>query len=346
MGVKFMCPLEQAKVELNRLIKDYWDPEQWALPELYFEEVSMGDASISVAGLSSHLSGYGEVSASAVDLTGLSMRRAFFELIERLISISWETQWKFQHKTVRLVQENPFNEKTVSTELIFPSSDTPNRWRYSITNGVAAHTLEKKATLSAGRELVERDRLLRSWYGEILPIGLEVPVDSRIAFLSKSYEIEAYYFGENVIGIFGYPVEADVMPFIMGFGCGNDHLESVDKAIAEMIQRFVFLRTEKIPNREPEFTPTVAYHLDYFLYPPHVGLVRKWLSGETFSKKRTELSDLPVADSLKKQIFADLTPASMTGKISVVKAVSKARLPLIFGHPSWSKVTQSVHPIA
>ena len=85
----------------------------------------------------------------------------------------------------------------VPSAKLFPESDAPERWRYARSNGVALHADWSTACRRARWELAERDRVIRSWHGEIRPERLAIDVGTAPLGRAKSYDWRAYSFPEH-----------------------------------------------------------------------------------------------------------------------------------------------------
>ena len=227
------------------------------------------------------------------------------------------------------------------------------RQRYSLSNGVACHETWSQACEAALLELVERDRVLRSWYGigapprllDVVPESLE-PFSSR--YLISSCLLDGVSREEEpieVAGVFLFP-RSPQLPFAAGFAAGRSEVDALERAARETIQRVGFLWGEDISEVAPSFETTPEYHLDYFLYPPHQEQVRSWLEGRV-----AEPSGSGAPEPRTSEVsYADLTPSHLRGRLSVARAVGGGHLALVFGegHPSLSSdpVERPVHPVA
>jgi ribosomal protein S12 methylthiotransferase accessory factor YcaO len=240
---------------------------------------------------------------------------------------------------------------------VFPESREPEKWRPSRSNGVALHTSWSGACARAAGELVERDRVLRSWYGDsaparrVLPDAL-IPHGLRALAEWAAYELtapaRAVEQAWTVVVVVGVPL-AETTPIAYGFAAKRDAPQAVEAAAAEAVQRFGFLYGEEIPARTPEPSPTPDFHQEFFLHPPAHTLLRAWLdggpsgtpaTGDPHSRPRTEGGSW----------FADLTPLHLRGTLFVAKALCGHAEPLVFGEPAPHRTdadsSRRVHPIA
>ncbi len=148
------------------------------------------------------------------------LQRAFFELLERTCIIEAETGPSSVFPLLNL-EGTPKGEIT-RTEL-FPVNPFPERWRFSKSNGVAAHTSWPLACEAARLELIERDRILRSWYGEFMPSAANEFLTPELipASLRAHYEFQLFRFAHpleknpqtHVFALFGFPKDSLVREF-------------------------------------------------------------------------------------------------------------------------------------
>src|SRR5579883_1399615 len=171
---------------------------------------------------------------------------------------------------------------------VFPESPCPERWRYARSNGVALHRSWRGACDRAAAELVERDRVLRSWYGEIaprrralpdasVPNGLRAHADWIACELPARASAPGAARALSVVVVAGIPRQAST-PLVYGFGAGAG-ARAAARAASEAVQRFGFLFGEDIPREPPRPSPTPDFHQEFFLYPPSHELFVAWLDG-------------------------------------------------------------------
>src|SRR5262249_25030199 len=153
------------------------------------------------------------------------------------------------------------------------------------SNGVAVGPDLAAACRAAELELVERHRVLASWYGEATPRLLEMAdLDISIA-PAQHYVARAYAFTPEtagmpaVVGMFAFPREAEA-PFAMGLAAGAAFGEAIARAAAELRQCLGFLWGETIPTEEPSFATNVEFHQEWYLRPASHARLRAWLAGE------------------------------------------------------------------
>ncbi len=335
----------------DELCREYPLPTGWATPDLFAETVCINGVDICVAGFSTQNDKGEAVVGSAAALSESPIDRAYFELLERasLISVgrgvgrAWDVR---DESGTRIGSAKPSELSSVSPE--------PGRWRYALSNGVALGRSWRDACRRALWELIERDRILRSWYGEFEPVPIEIPFDLIPAGLGELYSFEAYSYREpegshsvHVIAMFGFPLSAEA-PLLCGFGARDTRALALSAAFGECLQRLGFLWGEQIPAAEPEFFPTAEFHQEWFLWPLTHDRVRAWLAGE-HTRVGPVLIDLPRQGGC--QSFVDITPTELQSRIFVAKGIPRGELALVFGkgHPSVSSRLPDalqVHPIA
>lgn len=315
---------------LRKAVSDFLFEETKGNLEVFQEDFQLGALHLEIIGLSIELKDGDEVVASAVGEPGLQFERALFELIERitLISLSKTAKSGTQFHWVG-THESSGEKKVFSNSEIFPQSYQPEKWIYSVTSGASAHKNFQLAATSARNELIERDRVLRSWFGEVQPILLEHVSSQNLYPFTSEFEIRFYTFGEGVVGVFGFPILKD-RPVLMGFGRSDDQDLAIQHAFREAIQRQVFLWEEPLRIECPQFRPHVDFHLDYYLQTNSCTRIKRWLDGHHDSiKSLVSVEEFhPIQESIW---FVDLTPASLNSKIKILKAISTQRIPLTFG---------------
>lgn len=297
-------------------------------PEVFQREFKLGSLHAAMIGLSLPDDKRGEITASAVGPLDSALTRAFFEL----------------HERVALLEPNDSLPERA------PLSAQPS-WTYSLSNGAAAHLNFEKAAEAAHRELIERDRVLRSWWGEFKPSPTRLLASPTTIALSEFYDLESYDFGESVAGVFGVPTEG-MRPLFLGFGCKGDLAASIDHAVHEGLQRIAFLwdepASEGTKHDDEDGSLSVDSHLTAYLSLETSDILRNWL---TCGHPKIRLK--PHAPNVIPR-FEDLTPPSLKGKLAVVRCLADDRMPLTFGrgHPWFADPKDPLardfplHPIA
>jgi len=320
-------------------------------PSLFTEAASLLGGTIHLAGVSSKI-GEETVCGSAAAVGDLPLDRAYFELLERVsvLRAMARTDATF---SVRGASGRRTGE--VGHARLFSSPESPS-WRAARSNGVAIGSSWESAARHAHWELLERDRVLRSWYGESAPRPICGP-DSLAHFpdrASLSYEIQAYELGSDhegvVAGVFAFPHGQE--PLSYGFAARSSRETAVSAAALECVQRLGFLWGEPVPTSDPEPAPCPDYHQEFYLVPANHRALRAWLSGEHVRFRGLlghpeggrEATSSPAGDA------ADLTPPELAGRLCVAKAIHADRVPLVFGrgHPWLCEVPPplAVHPLA
>jgi ribosomal protein S12 methylthiotransferase accessory factor YcaO len=323
------------------------------VPEPFFETLAVGDGVIHLAGVATASTRGDRVTGSAASACDPdeARARAYFELVERTALFDAAAD---APREVDLLDRAGRRIRTIATGEAFPVSPSPERWRLARSNGVAAHRTWEAACDGARAELVERDRVLRAWYGELsfapaplhaaaLPPGLAALTTWDARLLPAA----AGFVGDDlsVAVVVGFPTRADV-PLTIGFGAARGAEAATRAAAAEAVQRFGFLFGEAIPETPPEPSSTPDYHQEFFLYPPSHPLLRAWLDavGETPARS-------PAASGRSLEVgFVDVTPPALRDRLWVAKALCSAAEPLVFGEPAPHRAEvrgdRRVHPIA
>jgi ribosomal protein S12 methylthiotransferase accessory factor YcaO len=276
------------------------------------------------------------VLGAAVEPTESPARRAYLELLERAATMealsSKRDAWELRTRAGEAIEMRAASE-------IFPESGEPQRWRYARSNGVALHRDWSAACLRAFWELAERDRLLRSWYGEIAPVRVTRALEGSPLAATTSYEWTAHAFpeerdtfsrGVEVAMVVGFPIVQGA-PLVLGSGARPDREGAVAAATREALQGLAFLWGEALPKSEspPSIGPSPMHHLERFQWPAHHAMIRAWLEGAhvrlAASRERAE------EPRPKEVAFVDLTPQWLAGGMRVVKACCAAAVPLTFG---------------
>src|SRR5699024_10783813 len=113
----------------------------------------------------------------------------------------------------------------------------------------------RRAQKAAALELIERDRILRSWYGGPSPQATSLPHSIPLGELPRHYRIETYRFPKadseiEVGAVFGFPTHPEA-PFFCGFGASHSLEEALRHAFREGLQRMAFLWGEPVSGDEP-----------------------------------------------------------------------------------------------
>lgn len=321
-------------------------PEPWAAPEVVEDVIVADDVSIHRAGMSTLAPDGEEVSGSAAERSGSALPRARFELLERVSTVEAQRERRASYD---VFDEDGRPIVVCAADEVFPQSGAPDRWRFARTNGIALHVGWTAACQRALWELAERDRVLRSWYGEVAPVPVAVPRSALPP--TRSYEWRACSFPERregffssaieVAAVFGFPTR-DERPFLLGFGARPALDDALAAAVKEALQMLAFLWGEPAPAAEPAFEPTAMFHLDAFQVKARQAAVRRWLDGGHLPYRAL----LPAGAGAVG--FVDLTPGWLSGGLRVAKAVCADAVPLVFGDAPLARHLPPelrVHPI-
>ncbi len=312
-------------------------PSGWSLPEVVEDTILADGITLRRAGLSTRGAGGAEALGAAAEIMDSPIARSYFELLERVVLLD------AMHEPQPSYRAFSFDGRSMgrrSAAVVFPESGEPARWRFARSNGVALHEGWENACRRAAWELIERDRVLRSWYGELQPEPLPFPTRSPCSE-TKSYDWRAYGFprpanhtlgdGVLVAGVFGFPLHPSA-PLALGFGARATLDDAVDAAAREAMQQLAFLWGEPIPQEPPVFAPTPLYHIERFQCPSQHAVLRQWLDGE-HTRHQPKL-DSPLDGTVS---FVDLTPSWLSGGLRVVKALCPAAVSLAFGDPPYAR---------
>jgi hypothetical protein len=321
---------------------------RWDEPTVFSESVDIAGTRLHMYGFLTRDADGRRATGSAAALDAPPAARAYYELLERtsiLEAVHWESYRVFDS------MGRPFGD--VPREEVFPVDLQPTKLRYSYSNGVALRADWTAACRTAALELVERDRVLRSWYGEFPPRQVSLAPFDPPRVLSEIFVFEAHAFDPPslreqrlfVRGMFAFPTVPEA-PLVYGFAASDCPRLALAGAARECLQRLAFLWGESVPDSPPSFEPTAEYHQEVFLQPSMRERLRAWLAGEHIDGP---LSDRPVSPPEPTR-FADLTPPALAGSLSVARALPTLELGLAFGrgHPQLGDMPAEleVHPIA
>jgi hypothetical protein len=330
-------------VELSQWLSAYPLPKDWAVIEDCQVPFNKAGVSLHLTGLvAQNKLGQHALGSAASATYADSMPRAFFELLERLSIVEAENSPDLQYSALNEKGEQIGVRPSLDVMIPKLKSDL---WVLSRSNGVAAGPDFQSARRSAELELVERDRLIRSWYGEV-----GVQEISRLALpvypaeFARKYDFSVFQFESlesiEVVGAFGFPRTTE-LPLLFGFGAGGSVSDALKRAVREIDQRMGFLMEEPLPPTCPEIALSPAFNQDYFLYPPHHRLIRDWLDGKHFTREPIG----PQAD-LSLTEWIDITPMQWSEKLRVIKSINATLAPLTFGkgHPWVTPGRYDIHP--
>lgn len=306
-------------------------PEPWTVSERVDDVVEVDGLTIRRAGLCAS-SEHAQAVGSAASIDEDPAPRATFELLER-IAVDEASR---AHATIfRLRSRTGEDIGGARAREVFPPSDH-ECWAFARSNGVSLHTEWTLACDGAARELIERDRILRAWLGETLPVRIPGGFASRVVSGTPSYDWRTYLFPAptggafgrdlDVVGVFGFP-RAPTAPLVFGFGARPDRDEATRAAVRESLQLLAFLWGEPIPERVPKPAPTTMAHLETYQVRDRHPILLRWLERGHHAHHRPR----PAADADSMFRFADLTPPALAGHVHVAKALCAAAIPLTLG---------------
>jgi hypothetical protein len=327
--------------ELSALVKRFPLPPGSGPIDVFSEHVSAGGLTLHLVGLMCDFAGE-SFAGSAVEQVGPPWDRAFFELIER-VSIGVARR---AGQALRLRSADGNERGQIALADAFPASSDPEQWRYALSNGMAVGPTWQGACERALAEAVERDAVMRSWYGELALAPLPAVHTRSWEPLLELFELEVRcvsWLDHWVVVACGFPLEAST-PTCVAFGARRDLVEAADAARREVLQRLGFLWGEELPTQPPEPSPSPDYHQEFSLWPGAEPFLRRWLArscdpGLSFHHPSSSAEG-----------FLDLTPPELRGKLYVARVWHPGLWPLVFGRgfeaPSAGTPVHAVHPIA
>jgi ribosomal protein S12 methylthiotransferase accessory factor YcaO len=319
----------EANSELEQLCRRYPLSSRWSRPTLYAETVHIGTVSVELCGVVT--TGHGEtLTGSAGGVGERPLARAYFELLERTSVVEAGKSVDL----LRLLNPESGVLRTAIPREIFQQSNDPT-FRYARSNGVAGASSWASACSNARWELIERDRVLRSWYGQTRPLHCRELRLPSLVDLDAFYESCVYSFpgasavcrGE-VAGVFAFPKVAGA-PLSYGFAAQPDLARAIRKAGRECVQRIGFLWGEEVSADEPAFVPNAEYHQEYYLRPHMHDALRAWLEGDHL---RLACEIEPRLGVRQPEEFVDVTMQHLRGSFFVAKILPRDELELGFGH--------------
>jgi hypothetical protein len=308
-------------VELGALSAEYPLPHGWSQPVVMADTIAIGDVRVERTGITAQSRSGREVTGSAATVGTSPLARAWFELLERAAVID---------------------------AAVDDSDDATPRRRASRSNGVAIQRSWQAACRAACHELVERDRVLRSWLGELALEEVEVAGLQR-RFPTHEWRASLIAPGSDDIEVaivVGFPRSTE-HPLTRGFAARTSAAAAIEAASHEAIQCLAFLWGEAVPDAAPPLAPTAMFHLDHYLYPPHHDTLRGWLDG---AHLRHDVRTTRPGARAATVTFEDLAPSDWRSPLAVARATSPDALDLVFGEPPaiWAESLPPalhVHPI-
>jgi hypothetical protein len=344
-----------ARRRLKELRASFGLPAPCAMQDVFLQRVQVGSLELWMVGLIATAPENTTVTGAAASESGFPVDRAYFELLERaslLLARASRASLRVRDRAGALIGSR-------SASAVFPADKQPEFVRASLSNGVALHSTWAQACDAAHAELVERDRVLRSFAGEYAPRALPDVEPTLARALEDLDEVRAYAFGPSRVklrhvanGLFLFP-RALTAPLVYGFGAAANPADALASAKREALQRLAFLWGEELPAAPPNAAPVPDYHQEFYLYPVHHAILREWLAGKPRRRrgkqtKRLQLTTTKdVFDSLDVAQFVDLTPIELAPKLHVAKAISRRARRLRFGvSRAAGRRGEPPHPIA
>lgn len=356
---------EPCEAVLQNLLQASPLPKAWRLAERFIDRAHIAQLDLQLVGVVGELlEGVEQGGAMARQVTGsaagvdaeATASRAYYELLERVSVV--EVQRHGESLPVCDIEGRSSHRIEPRTLLGEPLGSVQ---RLSYSNGVACGRDWPSACQSAWYELVERDAVLRSWYGQLRfeRCPDEAQQLGPLSGVQPYYHVQAYWLEHCAAAVafaVAWPLEQprlapppSGLPLVYGAAARETRAEAVEAASRECAQRLGFLWGEALPEAPPEFAPDPAYHQEFFLVEAASARLRGWLQGE-HARLGAELASGPAEVPIGSARFVDLTPPAARGLYVVVKAEHEALLPLVFGrgHPQCRRLpeTLAVHPVA
>jgi hypothetical protein len=320
-------------------------PDGWSRPARLNDFVLAAGIRIHRSGVAATSPTGEEVCGAAADRTRAATDRAWYELAERVCVVEASSAPRRRRKLY-----SAEGDVVGAINDAFPQSPSPRRWIPSRSNGVALHVDWPRACRRAYWELAERDRVLRSWMGEIVPRPIEVPMPStsrrRYEWVAFSFPADGLSFSEGleVVGVFAFPRKGRI-PLAMGFAARPVLALALAAATTEALQQLAFLWGVRVGGPVDESLVNPDLHLDTYQTRAAHSRLRAWLDGEHrgYARARGRLRrPEPVR-------FVDLTGAWLGGKARVAKAICRDAVQLEFGRsPRMQHLPPDlrIHPIS
>lgn len=323
-------------------------PEGTSILDRFDDVLEEDSPSLHLAGISAQRSDGKVLTGSAVDRTPEQARvRAYFELLERVAIFEAEDRGPNHEFDILDRQGRPTGQKAK----LPPLSQIHPTWRWSRSNGIAAHTNAVQAIHSAEYELLERDHILRSWFCSLKPRPAVQPLEIVTwgGYCFETFEFTPENQAISVSGVFGFHPDLN-QSVVFGFGAGRSPQESTHKAQKEALQRMAFLWGEPLPETNTPLDGSPDFHLDWFRRPHQRQRIERWLSGNAPDLSIKNLPHYP--HPLSHEGYIDLSMPHLAHRVTVVQAVAPDKMQLFFGFDSeWltdrgADPDAWIHPIA
>lgn len=320
----------------------------WTIVEQVDDEVVVDALEVRRAGVTAQDARGRTAVGSAAGFDDAVRTRAFFELCER-IAVLDAVEAPARAAVVRDLGGGVVGMSPLGS--VFSRSPAPDVWQPALSSGVALGRDFASACEHAALELLERDRVLRSW-ASLGPSPQWIPLPDGPWSHLDAYEWQAYRLpagpsdeGDVAVAcVFGFPTRPGA-PLLRGFAAARGLARARDRAMGECLQNLAFLWGEPLPSDAPAPSPTPLYHLDHYLWPGSHGALRRWLHGHA-GEDRLSARPGAAASTIR---FVDLTPPDMPAGLRVVRALADTAVPLCFGAAPRSVVPPSArgpHPIS
>lgn len=335
---------------LKSLLSKYPLPAEASAPELFCERVRVAELELGLVGLWVEIDGT-QITGSAAEPGAPPLHRAYFELLER-VNLMRVVQATEEPTRLRLLTARGEFVRLVERDEAFPASPNPRAFRPAFSNGVATGATYADAVARAWAEAVERDAMLKSWYGDLRLEPLPSSALGRWSSMQGLYELElrcVRWAAHWVVAAVGFPRDAGT-PKCLAFAARQELEPANEAAHREFVQRLGFLWGEEIPSAEPTPTPAADYHQELYLWAGSEPWLRRWLDPGRVTRAAPQWEQPPPAEG-----FFELTPRELQGRLSIVKAHQPKLWPLLFGagfdppgagQPGSVQPPHPVHPIA
>lgn len=292
--------------------------KNWDQPEFYRDSILVDSLRIELnLAISKNPQTGDSVTALVSDLSATDAKRyAYFELLKKISILQLMPQ-------VHRLQTKNNAKKMID---------------FYLKNGVAIHFRKARACENAKLELIERDRVLRSWFGQCKPTMISGVASSFDHKISNIYSISYYTIKLNpsdpytTIGYFGFPKDPDLHPLFFGFGSATALEAACKKASHAAIQNLGRAWNKQSSSQPSPLDPTSQQQQEYFLLPSNHQKIKDWLDGKSSNNEYGLKAELVPLKNMQMNFF-DITPAEFNKKFFVIKAESLQTIPFWFGKP-------------
>ena len=299
-------------------------------------------------------------SKQRVDYYGLANNTKYFFLPNEIAPLTDEQRERmgliryYEDNNVEWVKDISGNYY-IPTDFVFYGHSKKNKLFFGNSSGVAAFSNYEEAKKRAVFELIERDAILRCWYGHIAPKHVATSILSchllnRISFWKeRKREVHVLALEVAYIPTFLVVIVSNDYPcFVSGSACILDSNEdAMNKALQEAEYQLLLALKKPIHNcPKIEEIKTPMNHGQYYHFADNMKKI-KWLWSRF---EETEL-DVEYKYDMKKiyedleVVFVDLSERE-DSIIKVVRAISRKTITLSFGykrdyylHPEIQKLT-------